>query len=199
MRVWVRFTFGLFFTRQASSKTVKIHPVGDHAASYIQRGWHFIYLGHNLDSPRSIFLVAHTYEHATHFNIGTVWSFPRMSRLVHTIHLSSWYLEHSMLQAICWISSTHGHTISWFYIVLSCIQSDSYKIRSFFRFIFTNHNHQIPFPLKVFCTCLITLIKNPPTDFNQPPWKMNYTLLFIFEPTQIFQSLPTKSLLTPKY
>ena len=42
-----RCEFGLFLTWQASSKTVKIHPLGNHAASYRQRGWDFIYPGCN--------------------------------------------------------------------------------------------------------------------------------------------------------
>ena len=36
--------FLLFRTWQASSKTIKIQPLGDHSASYIQRGWDIIYL-----------------------------------------------------------------------------------------------------------------------------------------------------------
>ena len=36
--------FWLFCTWQASSKIVKIHPSGDHAAFYRQRVWDFIYL-----------------------------------------------------------------------------------------------------------------------------------------------------------
>ena len=33
-----------YLTRQASSKTLKIHPSEDHEASYRQRGWDFVYL-----------------------------------------------------------------------------------------------------------------------------------------------------------
>ena len=36
--------FLMFLTWQASSKTVKIHPSGDRAACYRQRGWYFICL-----------------------------------------------------------------------------------------------------------------------------------------------------------
>ena len=36
--------FGLFLTQQASSKTTKIHPSGDHVASYRQSGWGVVYV-----------------------------------------------------------------------------------------------------------------------------------------------------------
>ena len=37
--------FWLFLTWQASLKKIKIHPLGDHTASYTQQGWGFIYSG----------------------------------------------------------------------------------------------------------------------------------------------------------
>ena len=40
--------FWLVLTLQASSTQVKIHPSGDHAPSYRQRGWDFIYVVLNI-------------------------------------------------------------------------------------------------------------------------------------------------------